>query len=302
MSSFGNIPEEHWLEGKGDLRIFLRHWSTRQIKASLVVCHGVNSHGGQYLRAADTFAQHGFAVTALDLRGRGRSDGERFYTESVDDYVSDLAQAIEWARVRNLHMPLYLLGHSAGGVVAVSYALDFQDRIEGLICESFAFRVFAPDIALSVLKGASHIAPHLHVLKLRMEDFSRDPEWVAQLLADPLTKDEVQPVQTVAALARAGDRFEREFVTITLPLLILHGTADKATRPDGSQEFFDQAGSTDKQLILYDGHYHDLLNDTGRERVMADIIGWMDHRLEPMREAMGAVVAQPEEPRSSPFI
>ena len=99
------------------------------------------------------------------------------------------------------------------------------------------------------------------------------------MLADPLTHDEVQPVQTVAALVRAGERMHREFGTITLPVLILHGTADKATRPDGSQEFFDNAGSTDKRLILYEDYYHDLLNDLGRERVMADIVGWIEARL-----------------------
>ena len=112
-----------------------------------------------------------------------------------------------------------------------------------------------------------------------MEDFSRDPAGVEAVLADPLTHDEVQPVQTVAALVRAGERMHREFGTITLPVLILHGTADKATRPDGSQEFFDNAGSTDKQLILYEDYYHDLLNDLGRERVMADIVGWIEARL-----------------------
>jgi len=273
-------PQEQWLEGTGGLRIFTRHWRPAgPPRGALAICHGVNSHGGHYLRAAEEFVAHGYAVTALDLRGRGKSEGERFYTESVDDYVSDLSQAIELARSHDPGVPLFLLGHSAGGVTAVSYALDFQDRIDGLICESFAFRVYAPDIALSLLKGASHVAPHLHVLKLKMEDFSRDPAWVAQLLADPLCAGEVQPVQTVAALARAGDRFEREFDRITLPVLILHGTADKATRPDGSQEFFDRAGSADKQLILYDDYYHDLLNDLGRERVMADITGWIDARI-----------------------
>ena len=112
-----------------------------------------------------------------------------------------------------------------------------------------------------------------------MEDFSRDPAWVAALNADPLTEGEVQPVATVAAFARAGERFEREFGRITLPVLILHGTADKATRPDGSQQFFDEAGSADKILKLYEGHYHDLLNDLGREQVMDDIVQWMEKRL-----------------------
>ena len=85
--------------------------------------------------------------------------------------------------------------------------------------------------------------------------------------------------QTVAALVRADERIERDFARFRLPLLILHGTADKVTRPDGSQLFYDKAGSSDKTLKLYEGHYHDLLNDVGREDVMADILGWVEARL-----------------------
>ncbi len=276
---------EQWLDGTAG-RIFTRHWEPDgEPKANLVICHGVNSHGGQYIRAGETFAAAGFAVTALDLRGRGRSDGERFYIDSIDDYVADLSQAIELGRSKHADLPVYLLGHSAGGVTSVTYALDYQDRIAGLICESFAFRVYAPNFALKLLEGADHIIPHAHVLKLKMEDFSRDPEWVAELNADLLTKDEVQPVGTVAAFARAGERFEREFNRITLPVLILHGTDDKATRPDGSEQFYREAGSADKTLKLYDGYYHDLLNDLGREAVFADIIGWIDARVGAAQQA-----------------
>jgi acylglycerol lipase len=272
-------PTERWLEGKGG-KLFTRYWEpSDKPKASLVICHGVNSHGGQYIRAAEEFASRGLAVTVLDLRGRGRSDGERFYIDSIDDYISDVSQTIDLAKSHHPDLPLYLLGHSAGGVTSVAYALDHQEQLDGLICESFAFRVFAPNFALKLVEGASHFFPHAHVLKLKMEDFSRDPEWVAQLLTDPLTHDEVQPVQTVASFARAGERFEREFSRITLPLLILHGTADKATRSEGSQQFFDEAGSADKTLKLYEGHFHDLLNDIGKERVFGDIDQWLDARL-----------------------
>jgi acylglycerol lipase len=289
-SAFANLAHESWFEGSAG-RIYARNWEPEgKPKASLVLCHGVNSHGGQYIRAGETFARRGYAASALDLRGRGRSEGERFYAESVDDYVSDLSLAIDAARARHPDLPLFLLGHSAGGVTAVAYALDHQNRIDGLICESFAFRVFAPNFALKLLEGASHFVPHAHVLKLKMEDFSRDPDWVAELLADPLTLDEVQPVATVAALARAGERFEREFGRITLPLLILHGTADKATRPDGSEQFHQAAGSADKTLKLYEGYYHDLLNDLGREQVFEDIDRWIEARLpqaaEPSAERM----------------
>jgi acylglycerol lipase len=272
---------EQWLEG-GAGRLFVRNWpAPGRPLASLVVCHGFNAHGGHYARAAEVFAQRGFAVTALDLRGRGRSEGERFYVQTIDDYVADLSQAIAFARARQPDLPVYLLGHSAGGVTAVTYALDHQDNIAGLICESFAFRVFAPDLALTLLKGASHIAPHAHVVRLNMQDFSRDPAWVAHLKADPLIHDEVQPIQTMAALARADDRLSRDFGRITLPVLILHGTADKAARPEGSRAFFAGTGSADKKLTLYDGHYHDLLNDLDRDRVMNDIGNWIDQRVSP---------------------
>jgi acylglycerol lipase len=280
MTDIANISaEEQWLDGTGG-RIFTRHWEPEGApRTNLVICHGFNAHSGQYVRAAEDFAARGFAVTALDLRGRGKSDGERFYVDTIDDYVSDLGLAIELGRSRHPDLPVYLLGHSAGGMVSVTYALDHQDRIDGLICEDFAFRVFAPNFALKLLEGASHFVPHAHVLTLRMEDFSRDPEWLARLKADPLTQGEVQPVQTVAALARAAERLEREFGRIMLPMLILHGTTDRVTRPDGSEQFHREAGSSDKTLKLYDGHYHDLLNDLGREQVMDDIAGWIDERL-----------------------
>lgn len=284
-----NPPREEWLDGAAG-RIFTRVWApSGEARAILVICHGFNAHGGHYLAAAQAFAQRGLAVTALDLRGRGRSEGERFYAETVDDYVADLSLAIEAARARHPGLPLYLLGHSAGGVTACTYALDHQDRLAGLICESFAFKVYAPDFALKLLEGASHLVPHLHVLKLKNAFFSRDPEWVAMMDADPLIAGETQPVATAAALARADERLDREFGTITLPLLILHGTADKATKPAGSEQFNAQAGSADKTLKLYDGHYHDLLADYGKEEVIADIAGWIEARLPASQRTQAAV-------------
>ncbi len=114
------------------------------------------------------------------------------------------------------------------------------------------------------------------MLNLKTEDFSRDPEAVQARLDDPLIAHEVQPTRTIAQLVLADERLKREFPLITLPVLILHGTADKVTKPAGSQFFFDTAGSTDKTLKLYDGHFHDLLNDIGKEKVMSDIKQWIN--------------------------
>lgn len=272
--------KEETFAGRGGTRIFMRSWRpATPPKAVVVICHGVNSHSGQYFWPAEQFVASGLAVYALDLRGRGRSDGERFYVDNVSDYVDDLRGLIAIAKQREPGLKVILLGHSAGGVVSCTFTLDHQDEIDGLICESFAFQVPAPDFALAVIKGVSHLFPHAHVLKLHNEDFSRDPAWVKTLNEDPLTHNEVQPTKTVAALVRADERMKKEFPTITLPVFIMHGTADKATRPSGSQLFFDTVGSKDKTLKLYEGHFHDLLADYGKELVIADMQAWIDARI-----------------------
>ncbi len=271
--------EEDFISADGT-RIHMRTWhASGPPRATVAICPGVNSHSGQYAWPAEQLAARGFCVVALDLRGRGLSEGERFYVDDVADYVSDLQGLIAVARQRNPDRPVYLLGHSAGGVVSCTYALDHQGEIDGLICESFAYQVPAPSLVLAAIKGVSHIAPRLGVLALKMEDFTRDPEALAALEADPLTLKETQPAATVAALVRADERLHASFGQISLPVLILHGTADKATSWQGSQFFHDHAGSQDKTLRLYDGHFHDLLADIGKEEVLSEIASWIEARL-----------------------
>lgn len=274
------LPREETFRGVADHRIFYRWWEPEGApRAVVVVSHGFNSHSGHYLEVGSRLAEAGMAVYALDHRGRGRSDGERYYVEHYADYATDLRTMIRIAKERHPGLPVFLLGHSAGGVIACGFTLDHQEEIAGLICESFAFRVPAPDFALAVLKGLSHVAPHARVLRLKLDDFSRIPEVRQALHDDPLVADEVQPTRTVAEMVRADERLEREFGRITLPVFILHGTADRVTRPEGSQQFYDSVGSTDRTLRLYEGHAHDLLNDLGKEEVLADILSWIEERI-----------------------
>jgi alpha-beta hydrolase superfamily lysophospholipase len=279
-----NVLERKATEEKVDtgrgLKIHVRSWRPDgPARAVVVICHGVNSHSGYYTWAAGELVGRGYAVYALDLHGRGQSDGERYYLEHLGDYLSDVFTTVSLAKSREPGLPLFLLGHSAGGVVSSIYTLEHQAELAGFICESFAFQVAAPDFALAVVKGLSHLAPHAHVLRLKNEEFSRDPTVVEAMNTDPLIQNEVQPTKTVAELVRADERLKKEFPLIKLPILIMHGTADKVTNPKGSQFFYDTAGSTDKTLKLYEGHVHDLLNDHGREQVMADIVSWIDGRL-----------------------
>jgi acylglycerol lipase len=272
--------KESSFEGAGGLKIFTRSWLPEgKARGAVVIVHGFNSHSGYYQWTAEQFAANDLAVYALDLRGRGKSEGERFYVEKFAEYVNDVAAFVKTAKSVNPELPVFLLGHSAGGVISCLYALEHQSEIAGLICESFAFQLPAPDFALAVFKGLSYIAPHFQVLKLKNEDFSRDSAVINKMNSDPLIADESQPLETLAEMVRADERLKKEFPSITLPLLILHGTADKATKPGGSQFFYEAAGSREKTLKLYEGHYHDLLNDQKKETVMADIQKWINQRI-----------------------
>jgi acylglycerol lipase len=195
-----STAHEEKIAGANGLQIFVRSWRPEtKARGVVVICHGVKSHSGYYGWAAEQLVASGLAVYALDLHGRGRSDGDRFYLEHIDDYIGDVDAVVTLATAREPGLPVFLLGHSAGGVISCVYTLEHQAKLAGLVCESFAFQVAAPDFALAVVKGLSHFAPHVHVLFLKDEDFSRDPNVVKAMHDDPLIAGESQPGRTSAS-------------------------------------------------------------------------------------------------------
>ncbi|HKX84977.1 MAG TPA: lysophospholipase [Pyrinomonadaceae bacterium] len=271
---------ESSFDGIGGLKIATRSWKPDGApRAVMILVHGFNAHSGYMVWPAEQFVAKGFATYALDLRGRGKSEGERFYVENFSDYLGDVDKLVDIARSENPGLPIFVLGHSAGGVIATSYVFEHQNEIAGLVCESFAFDVGLPHLVQLALQGVGYLAPHVHVFSLNNADFSRDPAAVETMNNDPLIAKESQPAETASEMLKAAERLKENMPKFNVPVLIIHGTDDKATRPEGSQYFYDHAGSSDKMLKLYEGHYHDLLADIDKEKVMTDILAWIDERL-----------------------
>ncbi|MFT3745898.1 MAG: alpha/beta hydrolase [Pyrinomonadaceae bacterium] len=272
--------KESSFTGVGGLKIATKSWeATGSARAIMILIHGFNAHSGYMEWPGEQFAAHGLASYALDLRGRGNSEGERFYVEELSDYLTDVDSLVNIARSEHPGLPVYVLGHSAGGVIATSYVYEHQDEIAGLICESFAYNVGLPHLVQLALEGIGKLLPHVHVFSLNNADFSRDSAHVERMNNDPLIHKEAQPAETARVLLLAAEALTKHFPEIKVPVFIIHGTEDKATRPAGSQKFYDTAGSADKTLKLYEGHYHDLLADLGKEEVLADIQAWLDERI-----------------------
>ncbi|MGC3944414.1 MAG: alpha/beta hydrolase [Chryseolinea sp.] len=273
-------PQVNTFVSEEGLNVSYKYWkSSGNPKAIVVLAHGFNSHSGYFQWTAEQLVAQNYEAYGIDFPGRGNSDGERYYIADYNQFVTELDKLVNIAKAAHPGLPTFLLGHSAGGVLSSIYTLEHQDKLAGFVCESFAFQVPAPDFALAVLRGVSHLFPHAHVLKLNNKDFSRNQEVVDTMDSDVLLANEVQPTKTVQQLSLADIRLKEEMAKIDLPLLIIHGTSDQATKPSGSQYFFDHASSKDKTLKLYEGHYHDLLNDLDREVVMKDILNWLDKRV-----------------------
>ena len=272
------MNKEETFTGRHGTKIFMRSWRPAAPKAVVVICHGVNSHSGQYLWTGEQLSAAGFAVYAYDHRGRGKSEGPRFYIDEVADYTEDLGTLINLVKTREPGLKVFLLGHSAGGVVGCTWALDHQKEIAGIHLREF--RVQGAGARTGARAGAVVRQDRAEAAGAQAQDegFHARSGGVGGAGGGSAVQRRNSAGTHRGRAAHATDRMKAEFNTLKLPLLIMHGTLDKATVPAGSKEFYEAAGASDKTLKLYEGHFHDLLNDLGKDKVLADVVGWITAR------------------------
>lgn len=263
-------------------RLFTQRWQADAARAAVLLVHGYAEHSGRYAHVARYLQARGTSVYTYDQRGFGRSDGRRALVTSFDRLLDDLQRVIDRTR-RHLSddVPLFLMGHSMGGAVCALYAIERTQAFQGLILSSPAVEV-DDDIApvLRHLAGViGRLAPTLPTIRTPDDAISRDPAVIAAAEADPLNYHGRVLAGTGAAFLRAAQRIQTHMAAIALPLLVFHGTADKLTDPGASRMLYEQARSPDKTLNLYDGLYHETLNEPEKEQVLADIVDWLDARV-----------------------
>jgi alpha-beta hydrolase superfamily lysophospholipase len=243
----------------------------------VVLAHGVSEHSGRYAHVARRLNGAGYAVYALDHRGHGRSDGSRANIGRISSAVADIGTLIGIARGERGDGKMFLLGHSMGGALALQFALDRQDELDGLVLSAPAAALEAASpVELFMGRVLSRVAPSLGVFPVDPETVSRDPEVVRDYEQDPLNHHSKLPARTVAELAGAIEEFPERLPTLTVPLLVMVGTGDRLVPPDASRMVEAEAGSADKRLIEYEGLYHEILNEPEQDRVMDDLVAWLD--------------------------
>ncbi|MEO8092147.1 MAG: lysophospholipase [bacterium] len=263
-------------EGAGGVAISYRSWPAQgQARGVVVISHGGGEHSGRYEHVATRLCAEGYAAFALDHRGHGRSGGARMRFDSIEPLAADLGTMVEIARAEHPGAPCFLLAHSMGAAIGLTYAFEGQASLDGMILSSALAKLDTQGLQRAAARVIARVLPGVGVYRVDPEAVSRDPEVVRAYATDPLNHHGQFPAATIVALDQAVYTFPDRLPELRVPLLVMHGAEDRLTTPRGSELVDELAGSEDKTLLLYQGLYHEILNEPEQDRVLDEIAAWL---------------------------
>lgn len=268
--------------GQGGLRLYWQAWSPDEsARAVLLVAHGYGEHSGRYGNLVDFFVPRGFAVYAVDHRGHGRSEGQRGHVKRFDELIADLHAFRVRVEEDQRENPIVLVGHSLGGLIAVHYALAHGQGLAGVVLSSPALGLIGGPSRPLVWLGRvlSLFAPRVSFRgNVAPELLSHDASVGQAYAADSLVHRSVS-ARFVTELSRAIRLAHERAAEMRVPLLVLQAGDDRLVDPHAVEDFAGKAGSEVKNLQLYSGFYHEIFNETEKERVFADLAQWIEMRI-----------------------
>ncbi len=276
MKSF----ESSW-ENKDGPRFYVRGWEP-DTKPKAVVClvHGHGEHVGRYAHVGEAFSQAGYVLAGFDERGHGKTTGARGHVPSYDAMLDDVADFLALMEKRYPGLPRFLYGHSMGGNQVINFALRRKPELAGVIATGPWLKLAFDPPAIQVFLGRTmnNIAPgFIQKSGLETAALSRDPKIVEAYEKDPLVHDKIS-ARLFVDMYESGLWALDHAVEFSLPLLLMHGTADRLTSWQASQEFAQRAGKN-VTWRAWDGFYHEIHNEPEKAEVLKTMTTWMDERL-----------------------
>ena len=274
--------QEGFFKGVRDANIYFQSWSPEgEPRAILLIIHGLAEHSGRYMNLVNHFVPLGYGVYGIDHLGHGRSDGTRVFVERFEDYTNTLKVYFDMIRRWQPRKSVFLVGHSMGGLISAVYLLDHQAELTGAVLSGAAVKVpnnITP-VILYVGKVLSALMPKFGLLGLDADGICRDPAVVQAYVSDPLVYTGKTTARLAAEMLKAMQYVSAEATRITLPIMMVHGSADRLVDPAGSQMLYEAVSSADKEIRIYDGFYHEVFNEPEHDKVLRDIEIWLEAHL-----------------------
>ncbi len=273
---------ERNFDGVGGVRIVYDVWTPdTPPRAVVVLSHGLGEYARRYDHVAQRFGEAGLVTYALDHRGHGRSGGKRMLVRDITEYTGDFDTLVGIAKREHPALKCIVLGHSMGGGIVFAYGVERPDNYDLMVLSGPAVAaqdLVHPAMAL-VAKGLGALVPGLPVQDLDESLISRDPAVVEAYRTDPLVYHGRVPAGVGRALLQVGETMPQRAPALTAPLLVVHGSEDGLIPVDGSRRLVDCVGSTDVELKVYPGLYHEVFNEPERNQVLDDVVSWITKRL-----------------------
>jgi alpha-beta hydrolase superfamily lysophospholipase len=268
---------------------------TTDARAAIAMVHGLGEHAGRYAALHDALVGAGFAIGAADLRGFGRSPGIRGHIDRWDDYRHDTAAIVALAGSLAPGRPLFLFGHSMGGLIVLDFALERPAGLAGVVASGPA--LLPAGVRRPLLEMMSRLlsvlAPRRTIeLGLDASGISTDASVVADYLADPLVHGRVS-MRWGAEILRTMAATRERAAAFGLPLLLMHGALDPINAPEGSRAFHAACGHPDRSLKRYARSRHEVHHDVDRAAFQSDLLRWLRERSMRERGSLPAPAARP---------
>lgn len=263
-------------------KLHLQKWlPDDEPKAIILLVHGYAEHAGRYQYFADHCVARGYAVFAIDHWGHGRSDGTPGYVPDFSVFHDGVDQLKAFAKQEFPALPIILVGHSMGGLISATYLLSEQSNFSACVLSGPAIKAAEePSAFLKAISGfLSRFFPKLGVLELDPNGVSRDPQVVADYLADPLVYNGKMGARLASEMLNNMTRIQENANLISLPMLLLHGGKDSLAAAEGSQFLDGHISSSDKTLTIYPDLFHEIFNEPEKDQVLNDMTGWLDKQL-----------------------
>lgn len=259
--------------------IYYQSWLPKgEIKALIMVVHGLGEHSGRYANLVNHLVPLGYGIYSWDHIGHGRSDGMRKYIDRFPDFTNVVSQYYHQIKTAHPALPIFILGHSMGGLITANYLLDHQADFKGAIFSAPAIKVAGGVNPFRLFGGRllSVIYPKYGMAPLNPESITRDLKVLEENLKDPLNSRGKTAVRLLTEMLDAMARFKKEAKIITLPILVLQGSDDQVVDPAGADLLYELVSSEDKTLKTYPGLYHEVFHEPEREMVLADVGKWLE--------------------------
>lgn len=246
-------------------------------RAIIIVVHGLCEHSGRYNYVAARFNAFGYSVYRFDNRGHGRSGGERGYIDNFNELIDDAEKVVDMVKQENPGLPVFMLGHSLGGFITAAHAVKYPGRLAGQVLSGAASMI---QPMLAGLEGVDFSATARAPIANTLTDIvCRDPQVVQDYKDDPLNLKEFTTWLMSESLLRGARWLMNNHSAYNCPCLILHGGGDQIVAPDASRYLYEHISSKDKELKIYDGLYHEIMNEPEKDTVLEDIHQWLEKRI-----------------------